>query len=94
MTLVRLAVLFGIMVKWTFDTYEIVEADSKFAKDWDPYSILGLKDDKTFATEIISKAYNKFNKRIRAKVANEGESAELDFKGSHGSLAFKTLTDP
>ena len=75
MTLVRLAVLFGILVKWTFDTYEIVEADSKFAKDWNPYSILGLKDDNTFATEMIGTAYNKFDKRMKANVASQGKGA-------------------
>jgi hypothetical protein len=58
------------MVKWTFDTYEIVEADYKFAKDWNPYSILGLKDDNTFATEIINKTYKIFDKKMKAKVAS------------------------
>jgi preprotein translocase subunit Sec63 len=82
------------MVKWTFETYEIVEADFKFARDWNPYSILGLKDDHSFATEMIKKAYDKFDKRMKANVAKEGKSAELDLKGKHGKLAHKTLTDP
>ena len=84
MTVIRLVVIFGILVKWTFETHEIVQADSKFAKDWNPYSILGLKDDNSFATEMINKAYNIFDKRMRVKVANEGKSAEIDFKKAHG----------
>ena len=94
MTVIRLCVLFSFLVKWTFGTYEVIEADSKFPKDWNPYSILGVEVDYYDRDYMIKTAYQTFDKRMRAQVANEGKSAELDLKMTHGQLAYKTLTDP
>ena len=51
--------VFGLLIKWPFDTVDIVQNDIEFNSEWNPYTTLKIPDDGSFDTKEIRNAYKR-----------------------------------